>query len=405
MEERKEPGQSGLVLTSTVLYCAGALIFTFMPAYLGAIDKLLRVSPAALGALAAAELWAIAFASLTAPLWIGRLDWRVWARIGAMTSLAGQLASLWVTDFNLLLAVRIVTGAMGEGVLMALSYSLLGQTHNVERSFGIAYGVSIAIGTVCLYFNLQLDRASGSIGVLAVLAMLAVLACLMSFLVAPNLRRPAADDRLHPLRPVPAIRAAWRSVAIWVSVAQAIWYAGAGSFWSFAEQLAAHNAMPSAQIAQVMGIGTAAALIGTLLTIGMANRFGRRVPTIVSTLLTAVAIFAFARTSGFLLATSELALFNIFWACGTIYLTAAACSFDSSGKIAVLLPAFQTIGMALGTFVLGRSIRDFGFEIAPWVAGAFLMVGMLLALLCMTLRKRELGADIARMSLESSRAG
>src|SRR5262245_1337240 len=92
--------EATLVLGGASLYCAGGLIFSVMPVYLGNIDRLLHVSPAALGTLSAAELWSIAIASLTGPLWIDRFDWRKLARIGAVTSLVGQAASLWVTDFN-----------------------------------------------------------------------------------------------------------------------------------------------------------------------------------------------------------------------------------------------------------------------------------------------------------------
>ena len=372
-----------------VLYSAGALVFTFMPAYLGAIGTALGASPTSLGTLAAAELWAIAFASLMGPFWIGRLNWRVWARIGAIASLLGQCISLSVSHFQVLLIVRLITGVLGEGVLMALSYSLLGQTAKIDRSFGMAYAVATVIGTTCLYFSPQIDRVVGKIGVLVVLAVMAVLALLISFLMPRSAQKPTAENP-ESSSSVLADTSLWRNVAVWVSVAQAVWYAGAGSFWSFAEQLAAHNAVPGEQIAKAMGIGTAAALIGTLLPIIAGSRLGRRGPTIAATFVMAVAIFAFTRASGLAALTMELAVFNIFWACGTIYLTAAACSFDRSGKIAVLLPAFQTIGMAVGTFVLGHSIGGLGFYSAPWVTNGFLVLGMVLAVLCITLAVRAL---------------
>lgn len=398
MSNLLEGRETGAVLGGAVLYCAGALIFSVMPAYLGNIDRLLHVSPAALGDLSAAELWSIAIASLTGPAWIKRFKWRMLARIGAVTALVGQLTSLWVTHFDVLLIVRVVTGIFGEGLLMALSYSLLAQTRNVERSFGLAYAASTVVGTVCLYSSPQLDRALGGISVLAVLAVLAVVALCISGVVPDNSGGAAAAESRSPSS---RGETGWRSRGALALIGQAIWYAGAGGFWSFTEQLGADNALSVGQIARAMGIGTAAALLGTLLAAGMSNRFGRAVPIMVSTVAMGIAVFAFVSSGVFGAVAAELALFNIFWACGTIYVTATACSLDRSGKIAVLLPAFQTLGMALGTFVLGRCIKGLGFGSTPWIVAGFLGVGLLLVLLCLLARKSDLTEDAARKTLQS----
>lgn len=82
-------------------------------------------------------------------------------------------------------------------------------------------------------------------------------------------------------------------------------------------------------------------------------------------------------------ATLELALFNISWASGTIFLIAAVCAVDASGKVTVLLPAFQTIGMAFGTFILGHVIGDMGIAAVPWAVTGFL-AAVLLALFTTT---------------------
>ncbi|HKY82657.1 MAG TPA: MFS transporter, partial [Sphingobium sp.] len=334
-------------ITGTAFYCAGGLIFTVMPAYLGGVGRALGVDAVALGTLSAVELWAIALASLTGPLWINRFDRRALAALGAVIALVGQCLTLFLSDYWALLSVRAATGLLGEGVLLTLSYALLGQTQHPERSFGIAFGTSIILGTLCLYMGPELDKASGTSGAILILAALELLALALCAFASLHhgpepspYTKPMADNQR---------KGASLSVGAFALVGQAVWYAGAGGFWSFTEQMASLMNILPVNIAHALGIGTSAALLGTFVTVTIGDRFGRMVPVVISTLLIALSVFAFARSSNLGPVTLELAIFNIFWASGTIYATAAACSIDEKGRIAVLVPAFQVIGMAIGT--------------------------------------------------------
>ena len=361
-----------ITVAGAILYCTGGVVFFITPAFLGAVDRLFKVSPADLGMLSACELRAIACASLLGPLWVNRCDWRVLIRVSALISCAGQIASLIVKSFTLLVVVRTLTGALGEGLLLALSYSLLGQTRNVERSFSLAYAASILISMAALYISPELDRALDTISVLVVIAVLSAAAFFASYLVPSSAITAAAKDQPSRLQPK-----AWRKVGALALLAQAIWYAGAGGFWVFTEQLAAHNAVPETVIAKAISIGTGAALIGTLVTLGLGSRFGRIWPTVICIGIMAASVFGFMESHQLSGITLELSIFNVCWACGTIYLTAAACAVDEAGTVAVLVPAFQVIGMACGTFVLGHCIDRFGPAIIPLVISGLLAAAVL----------------------------
>ena len=386
-----EGSRTIVVLGGAILYCTGGVVFFIIPTFLGDIGQIYKVSSADLGVLSAAELWAIAFASLAGPFWINRVDWRVLARVGALISLVGQFASLLVRDFNLLLLVRTFTGAFGEGLLLALSYSLLGQTRNVERSFGIAYGASVIISMICLYTSPQLDRIAGTISVLIVIAALSAAAFFVSFLIPVGATE--STEVAHGQEQVEST--GWRSLGALALLTQALWYAGAGGFWAFTEQLATDKAVPAGEIATAIAIGTGAALLGTLLAVGLSRRFGRVWPTAASILVTSAAVFAYVHSSSFSEIAVELAIFNACWASGTIYMTATACASDASGKVAVLVPAFQTIGMASGTFVLGHVIEGLGVGATPWLVSCFLAAALLLVLVCGNAERRRLVATTA----------
>ena len=367
-----------IILGGALLYCAGGLMFVFTPAYLGNVERLYGISPADLGILSAAELWSIALASFLGPFWIGRFNWRTLVRFGALSALLGQITSLFIADYQWLLVARVATGLFGEGVLLALSYSSLGQTRNVERSFGLAYGASIVIGMAGLYASPELDRYLGTISVLVILAAAAA----AGFAAAPLIPAgPVKTSVQNARQGSQSAFAMWRSLAALALVTQAIWYAGVGGFWSFTEQLATYNAVPASGIAHAMGIGTAAALLGSFLALILNGRFGRTLPILISTAFIAVAIVAFMASREVISVTLELAIFNIFWASGTIYMTAATCASDDSGNIAVLVPAFQVTGMAIGTAILGHFIDDLGAAVTPWVVGGFFVVALALLFL------------------------
>ena len=379
-----------IVLAGAILYCTGGVVFFVIPALLDNVARMYRVSPADLGMLPALELWGIALASLTGPLWINRFSWRLVARVSALISLVGQLASLLATHFDALLIVRFITGALGEGPLLALSYSLLGQTRNVERSFSLAYGASIVLSMVSLYASPQLDRALGTISVLVVLAVLSAAAFFASFLI-PAGASESADQPQQRSRTEPGAQPkAWRALGALALLVQAVWFASAGGFWAFTEQLAANNAVPATEIAAAIAIGTGAALLGALAALGLNGRLGRTWPTAGCTLIMSATVFAFMASHGFTKITLELSIFNICWACGTIYLSAATCAIDESGKVAVLVPAFQVIGDACGTFVLGHVIGHLGFDITPVVIAALFTPALLLFLLFSSAAERKL---------------
>lgn len=376
MQEDLDSRDRALVIAGCALYSAGGLVFTVTPIYLGNVAEKFGASPETLGALSALELWAMALISLTGPLWIARIDWRTLVRVGAVVSLVGQLVSLGVTDLRLLMVVRAATGLLGEGLLLAMAYLLLGQTRNVARSFGWAYGVSIAISMLILYNSPAIDRLTGTIGVLVMLAVLAGAALLASFVV------PRA---IAPTTAVVASPSAGRSGDLAVGAlmlgGQMAWFGGAAGFWSFVEQIASSNGLKTSQLAPAIAIGVGAGLIGSLIALVLSDRIGRVVPASVSTALMAVVLWPFLSTADASAVTLQLALFNVFWASGTIYNNAIACAVDRNGRIAVGLSAFQTIGMALGTFVLGHTIAGLGVGAAGWTAAAFLAAGLLLLVL------------------------
>lgn len=396
-------GESRAVLSGTVLTAAGSLIYYLMPAYLGSVDRMLRVSPSSLGTLSAVEVWSIALTSLFGPFWIARFDWRLMVRIGAAIAFAGQFASIWMTSFNLLLAVRIITGLAGEGLLLALSFSILGQTRNVDRSFGMAMTASVVMGTLCVYPAPQLDRAIGGNGVLAVLAALALLAFAISFIVPARVTKTLPVARAPASASATRIPAIWRNLGILVLIAQTIWFAGPGGFWAFSERIAANNGMAADHVAQAMALGMAAGLIGTILPTIFGDRFGRTGPIVLATLVMGVVIYRFGMAAGFAEGVVELVLFNVAWNYGSVYLFALACSFDTDGRIAVLLPAFQSIGLALGAFVVGHFVERFGYGVTPMVVGGFLIGAMALIAPGMARRRpRPSDADADTPTLETA---
>lgn len=371
--QRRSYGQIRITVAGALMYCAGTTIFYFVPAYLGGIERKFGVSPTDLGLLSAAELWAIACASAIGPLWISRFDWRALACFGALSALAGHTASLFVSSFDFLLAIRVATGFFGEGVLLALSYATLGHSRNFERSFSITYGVAILLGIAGLSASPELDRYLGTISVLAILAVASLATFAAGFIVPSGPKTATVVDTPD----LPATESARRpSMGALALAAQGIWYAGAGGFWSFSEQIAATNGFTGSQIARALGVGTAGAILGSLLVLVVSKKIGSTVIIVASTAIMGAAILAFVLSQQLMLSSFFLVMFNMCCAIGTIYITGAICASDDTGRIAALVPAFQVGGMAIGTATLGYLINDFGIGAGPWMTSACFIVSI-----------------------------
>jgi predicted MFS family arabinose efflux permease len=368
--------EARIVTLGCLLYVGGQSLFFIMPAFLGLLGTRLALDAAQLGTLAGAESLAFAFTSLVAPFWINRVDLRVAMSVAVAVMVACTVATAFAPAFGPLLALRIVVGVFGEGVLGTIGFRVLAAAHNVDRAFAVALTAAVIFGAVVMAGAAAIEHAVPRFGLL--LAMM-----LMALAILPCMGWTSAltsdDARTAPASGVGAIGIA-ATIAL---IGQAVWFAAPGAFWTFAEQVAIDKGLASHAAEVLLSIGELVALVGSIVAAILADRLGRILPIAVASLGLAVSAIVFAGSTNSLVLGICLAVFYTCWNYGVVYQISFVAQLDPSGNAAVVLPAIQVIGLAIGPYVAGQLIAGHGDLAVMWSTLAFTFGGFAFTLVAL----------------------
>ena len=116
------------------------MFFLVMPMYVGALSEDYGFTNAQIGYLISFELGSAALASLTALVWLRRVNWRTVLLVFLVVLAAMNMLSIRVGgDYDELLLIRAIAG-FSAGAMMAIALAALGDTKDQDRNF--AFGVT-----------------------------------------------------------------------------------------------------------------------------------------------------------------------------------------------------------------------------------------------------------------------
>ena len=248
-------------------------------------------------------------------------------------------------SFPLIVATRSFTGLLGEGILYSISFAVLGETRNPARGFAVAMAVSIVATSIVIYFSPSLSALFGRDGIVAVLlGFTLVMALLIVWVPAGSIKKSSAikQDAVND----GASRRSWIPLLGLASVA--IWFVGPGGFWAFAERMADLQGVTAENIALGFSLANAIGVVGPLFAGWLGSRFGRNLPAIASTGAMVLVVYLYCGTFNSQQFTLYVILYSTIWSFGSVYFFAFIAAIDWNGKLNVLTPGFQTIGLGGG---------------------------------------------------------
>jgi hypothetical protein len=342
--------------------------FYVTPNYLLALQTVHGFSLDQLGYVSGAENFLIAIACTVAAFNVRRIGWRTMLA-AALVCVAGNLLSIFVTDFPSVLAVRSLTGLLGEGPLYAMSFAVLGSAANPDRAFGFGFG-AVAVGAaVILAGEADLDRLFGPAGVLVPYALLALVLAAMS-----TLWRQVSGTGIPVGTTGPSVRL--RASAMLASII--LWSTAAGAFWAFCGTGAGVLGLDETAVSRGLAIALTIGLAGILIPIVLGGRFGRIIPIVAATAGLILSCFLFFDTSRFLQLAAVLTLFQLCWNVAAVYLPAGIAAIDSTGRYSAFSAVAQIVGTALGPALSGPALVRFGYGFMPFAVAAIVLAALLL---------------------------
>ena len=371
--EQAQPDNKKVIVAGALLTLSGSAIYFLIPFYVGSMMESLSLSPAQAGILSGSEYYAIAITSLLGPFWIGRFDWRKLAAFGVVVACIGHVVTMLLDSFPLIVATRSFTGLLGEGILYSISFAVLGETRNPARGFAVAMAVSIVATSIVIYYSPSLSALFGRDGIVAVLlGFTLAMALLIVWVPAGSIKKSSAikQDAVND----GASRRSWIPLLGLASVA--IWFVGPGGFWAFAERMADLQGVPAENIALGFSLANAIGVVGPLFAGWLGSRFGRNLPAIASTGAMVLVVYLYCGTFNSQQFTLYVILYSTIWSFGSVYFFAFIAAIDWNGKLNVLTPGFQTIGLGGGPLIMGFLIGSDNYGAISWSHALFSLLAL-----------------------------
>ncbi|WP_158249350.1 MFS transporter [Pseudomonas sp. LFM046] len=342
-------GHEALVLTAVIATgVAGALIAALIPLLVQMLVEHRGMTVVESGDAVSLRMLGGTIGSILVVVATSRFSWRWIAGVSLLVVLLGNLMAALVDDAGALLFAQALTG-LGEGGTIIIG-AAIAVTRNPDRGYGIYLVVSLLLGSA-LYHVVPLFEAH--IGLLSLLAPLGAIALVALLLVRWFPERNAAESPSG----APSVKPSLLSVAAIVSlVAMGLYFIGLTTLWSCIEQIGSKVAGPDHSVESAIGnIYLVMGIAGALVSVVCGDRFGQRLPLLVSCGLGVLAMLLIAGSSwaAFLAGTMAL-VFS--WMMAFPYLMGLVALVDPTGRLAVAGLVLQTgcftVGPSLGTRLL-----------------------------------------------------
>ncbi len=348
------------IAAAVALSCIGVFGLIPQPLIVGALQDVLGFSSQQAGLISAAEVFGAALASIFAAFWIQRVNWRVAAMFAIAVVVGGNLLSGVQTSYGALLALRGAVGFLGEGTAFVIAISVISNTRETDRNFAFSIAAQVAFGVVA-FASLPFAVASyGLAGIFLPLAGVAILiAPLLRWLPAHSSRQATGGANSSSVSLAPAI------IALGILL---IWCIGLGGIYAFEERIGVAGGLEATTVGSALAVAVAIGFLGALAASWVADRWGRIPPVSVALLAQVGAIALLQGDLSWTQFAITASVFHFFWNFTGPYLMGMVATSDPTGRIAVLMPAAQTGGFAVGTALAGNLMTGGSITAANAVA-------------------------------------
>jgi MFS family permease len=340
---------AGTVIAAAIIASSiGALFYNVLPIYLGTAQDYRGLDNRAIGFLSSAFFLGYNVATISAFFWIRRVSWSlliaITVPIAALSLAAGTLVDSYAL---LLLSVVIAGGAFAA--IYGIGTTMLGDTSNPARWFGVKIAAEALTGAVLLLVlpATAIARWGFNGTVIGVIVAIAFLAPFLFWIPASG-RKGHHDDS-------PEIGTdEQQSPYIWGALlATLVFFAGASAIWAFIERIGAQSNFEPAALGVLLSVTLVFALIGSLLAATMGGRFGNVKPFIAGAALSLVALALLNAHESFIVYAIGACLQTFVIGLLLPFAITEVADLDTDGRYVVLTVPAIGIGAMAGPGIAG----------------------------------------------------
>ena len=340
----------GAVMASTV----GVLFYNVMPIYLGYLMEAKSLNYDQIGYMASTFFLAFSIPSATAYFWIRNIKPRTISYISIIFVAVFLFISSYTNSYIYLIVEILVVGSF-SGILATLAMTVIGNYKNSTRWYGLKSASESAAGTLLLFvLPSTLIISYGFNGVVYGMLIFILLSIPLVSLISNEPLAESDEDTMidTSIKDIP-------SIFVWMALLAIFFnYITGSAIWAFAERIANIKEFDSTLVANALGLTLAFAIIGPLISSSISNKYGLKIPFIITSLLMLIGAYG-------LTAASTLSSYAIFaciqmlgWGGALPFLYSLVSNSDPNGRyIALAIPALG-LGSVAGPALAGNLIGE-----------------------------------------------
>ena len=339
-----------VTIAVSMVSAIGGLVFNTMPILLGTASESFNLSPAQLGTLSLTAGIGYLLGTLTGPLWVERVNWRVvaFAIVGAViasfllaTQLSGTSIFAGFAIFGFFCALAI-----------ALAMRVLADMPDPERAYGTRLSVElVSIGVFLILLPVLFISKAGFSGAMMGLALFAALLGLGVFAFPKR----SSSETASQFKGFPNWQQAGPSWSVLI-IFTIYLLANVGLFF-FLYVIAQDFEPTPSQNGLMFGVlkwlGGAAGAVGAII----GARAGLRAPHLVAFIILSFGVIGLFTAKSFTAYMISSWVWEFGFTLGCLYQTAAIVRYDISNKLVVLVPMAFGISMIFGGKIAGQILE------------------------------------------------
>lgn len=377
--------RSGAIIAACLLSALGAMIYNILPMFLGVAQDVRGYSDRQLGFITSVYFTGFSVVTISAFFWIRKVNWKSASIVAACLVIVGLLASVASARYAWFMLCVFVVGS-GSSALYGVATTMLGDTRNAARSFGLKIGMEAGLGSILFFLLPPLVIARwGFDGMLYASATVAiVLAMAIGWLPARGVKGQQTAEQPPSLN--------WRDVSvhlpIWFCLLGIfVFFGGVSSIWAFLERLGNDAGYGSGAISTALSLALIGAMGGSFLAATVGNRYRLAPPLFTATGIYLVAMALLAWSSEVALFTAACLLFAIAFGFALPFMVTVVSDLDASGRFIVLTVPALALGGIAGPAIAGllKTGTDYTSIIA--YASGTIIVSLLLFLYALRVQR------------------
>jgi len=349
--------------------CVGPCVFILQPGFVQGLVAHLGLTEQQAGFIASWEMFGLATTTILLSFISSKVTWRKFVTICIFICVLGNLASVGQSDFEVLTAVRFITG-LGSGGIISLTFTMMGLTERSDRNFGYIIVWVLTYGAIGM---LLMPSAYATVGMNGVLVFFAAF-CGLGLAFVRHL--PDSEDHVEitgePAHFSPALKGTTLAGLLSYNIA-------IGIVWAYLFLVGLEAGMGEQAVANALTISQFLGIAGAFLAVLFEVRLGRLLPLAIGVIGGAGSVYYLAGDIGSAGYWIGVCGFNFLWNLSMPYLLATLADFDLKGRMVVHGVSMQFIGYAVGPAIAAQ-LLGFGYDVINTTAAILFVVAALLLL-------------------------